>query len=202
MPEAIQAYLFYGMAWSAFGIAHSILASETIKRRLAGVFGSAYRLAYNGFAIISFAATLWAGHQFFTDTEAFNHSNAIKVLLSIIEISGWFLLFLALGQYDLSRFTGTHQLKAAKSGASPDDEALHTEGLHRYVRHPLYSAAFLILWGAAWTPLGLATAIFGSAYLLIGTYFEERRLLAQYGETYATYRNRVPAFIPWRGRVN
>ncbi len=203
MSELIQAYLLYGMAWIAFGLAHSILASEPMKRRLAHVFGPSYRLAYNGFAVISLAVTFWLGHQFFADTEAFDHTNAIKVLLSIIEICGWFLMFFALGQYDLSRFAGTHQLKAAKSGThAEDDETLQTKGLHHYVRHPLYSAVFLVLWGAAWTPFGLATAIFGSGYLLIGTYFEERRLLVRYGETYARYRDRVPAFIPWRGRVS
>lgn len=200
MPELTQAYLFYGIAWIAFGLAHSILASETMKRCLARVFGPTYRLAYNGFAVITLAITFWLGHQYFADTEAFNHTSTIKILLSITEVSGWLLMFFALGQYDLSRFAGTHQLKAAKSGThSDDDETLHTKGLHHYVRHPLYSAVFLVLWGAAWTPFGLATAIFGSGYLLIGTYYEERRLLVRYGEAYATYRDSVPAFIPWRG---
>jgi len=202
MPETAQAYLLYGIAWGAFGLAHSIFASEILKRRLAHVFGRAYRLAYNGFAIISLAVTFWVGFQLFAGTEPLQHSRGLKVLLGATEISGWFLMFLALGQYDLSRFAGTHQIKASNSNSPDDeDETLQTKGLHRYVRHPLYSAVFLILWGAAWTPFGLATAIFGSAYLLVGTYYEERRLLARYGQSYATYRSQVPAFIPWKGRA-
>lgn len=202
MSETLQAYLLYGIAWIAFGIAHSVLASETLKQRLAHILGPSYRLAYNGFAIISLVATFWVGYYVFAETEAFEHTSAMKIVLSITEISGWVLMYFALGQYDLSRFAGTHQLKAAKPVThTDDDEILQTKGLHHYVRHPLYSAVFLILWGAGWTPLGLATAIFGSGYLLVGTYYEERRLLARYGQTYANYRDRVPAFIPWRGRA-
>jgi len=78
---------------------------------------------------------------------------------------------------------------------------LRVDGLHRYVRHPLYSAVFLVLWGAVWSPLGLMTAFFGSIYLVIGAWLEERRLIARYGDDYAAYRARVPAFIPWRGRA-
>jgi len=59
--------------------------------------------------------------------------------------------------------------------------------LHRFVRHPLYSAAFLILWG--------------SVYLVVGSHFEERFLERLYGDAYADYRRRVPAFVPWKGRA-
>jgi len=202
MSETVQAYLVYGLAWGAFGLAHSIFASAIVKRRLVHVFGRAYRLAYNGFAIVSLGATFWIGFQVFAGTEAFQLSRGVKMLLGATEISGWFLMFFALGQYDLSRFAGTHQMKASNSNSpGDDDETLQTKRLHLYVRHPLYSAVFLVLWGAVWTPFGLATAIFGSVYLLIGTYFEERRLLARYGQSYGEYRSRVPAFIPWKGRV-
>ena len=49
--------------------------------------------------------------------------------------------------------------------------------------------------------LGLATAVWGSAYLVIGTAFEERKLRRLYGQAYEDYRARVPAFVPWKGRV-
>ena len=80
------------------------------------------------------------------------------------------------------------------------DEGLRIDGLHRYVRHPLYSGLFLMLWGHAQTEFALATAFWGSVYLVIGTLFEERRLIARYGQAYAAYRSRVPAFVPWRGK--
>lgn len=53
----------------------------------------------------------------------------------------------------------------------------------------------------AQTEFALATAVWGSVYLLIGALYEERRLADRYGDAYVEYRRRVPAFIPWRGRV-
>ena len=73
--------------------------------------------------------------------------------------------------------------------------------LHRFIRHPLYSGLFLVLWGHAQTEFALATALWGSVYLVIGAGFEERRLIDRYGDAYRTYRARVPAFVPWRGRA-
>jgi len=34
-------------------------------------------------------------------------------------------------------------------------------------------------------------------YILIGAYFEERKLLREFGEAYADYRSRTPMLIPW-----
>jgi protein-S-isoprenylcysteine O-methyltransferase Ste14 len=35
-------------------------------------------------------------------------------------------------------------------------------------------------------------------YLLVGTWLEERKLLAEFGAAYARYRREVPALFPWR----
>ena len=192
----------YGAMWAAFGLAHSLLASETIKACLHRWLGAGYRLAYNGFAIVTLVVVFWGGHVVLGDLPAYDLSGTYKVVLGVLEISGWFLMFWALGGYDLGRLAGTAQVRAAEGGRPLDeDEPLRVDGLHRYVRHPLYSAVFLVLWGAVWSPLGLMTAFFGSIYLVIGTWLEERRLIARYGDDYAAYWARVPAFIPWRGRA-
>ncbi len=202
MPGDAGAWAGYGAAWLIFGTLHSLTADARIKTRLVPFLGGAYRIVYNVFALLSIALVFWLGYRLFSDTSGFAHGGGTKVLLGGMQIAGWFLLFIAFRPYNSGLLIGTTQLRRhVQQGDVDGDEALHTDGLHRYVRHPLYSAAFLILWGAVWTPFGLATAIFGSAYLLIGTYLEEKRLLARYGSDYARYKARVPAFIPWRGRV-
>jgi protein-S-isoprenylcysteine O-methyltransferase Ste14 len=111
-------------------------------------------------------------------------------------------MLIGLRGYDLGRLAGTHQIRVADGGAEdPEDEPLRVDGLHRYVRHPLYTGGFLILWGRVDGDLELATAIWASLYLVIGSRFEERRLLTLYGAEYADYRRRVPAFFPWRGKT-
>jgi protein-S-isoprenylcysteine O-methyltransferase Ste14 len=106
----------------------------------------------------------------------------------VLSVAGWMFLFLGITRYDLGKFAGTESLRRAKNDLPPEDEqALITTGIHGYVRHPLYGAAILALWGAAWTPFGFWTAVFASAYLLIGAKLEERRLIQRFGSAYAEY---------------
>jgi protein-S-isoprenylcysteine O-methyltransferase Ste14 len=113
------------------------------------------------------------------------------------------VLVMALREYDLGRFSGVAQIRAKKAGNTlSEDEPLIIGGLHRFVRHPLYLGAYLILWGGATGDFGLSTAVWGSVYLVIGAGFEDRKLLALYGDEFRDYKDRVPAVIPWRGRAS
>ena len=192
-----QAYGLYGLIWIAFGLSHTLLAGQTAKTALHQLLGHKYRLAYNLFALVTFGLAAWIGLVIFEGTPDIEWGERAKVWLGIIGVSGWILLMIAASGYDMRRFMGVSQVSENTS----DDEPLRTEGLHRYVRHPLYSAVFLILIGGAWTHFGVATAVFGSLYLIIGTWSEERKLITLYGQSYIDYRAKVPAFIPWRGRA-
>ena len=48
------------------------------------------------------------------------------------------------------------------------------------------------------TDVNLWPRIILSAYLVVGSILEERKLLAEIGEPYAEYRRRVPMLVPWR----
>jgi protein-S-isoprenylcysteine O-methyltransferase Ste14 len=38
-------------------------------------------------------------------------------------------------------------------------------------------------------------------WLVLGSYFEEGDLVAQYGDGYRRYQDAVPMLLPWRGRA-
>ena len=190
--------LFYALAWASFGLVHSLLARGGGAALLRRVFGAGDRLAYNGVAAVHLLAVLLLGHWALGDQASFARPEWLAWLQWCGLAFGLLVGLRALSSYDLGLFAGTKQLRGE---AIDGDEPLATRGLHRYVRHPLYSALFLCLWGLADDPLSLATAIWGSLYTLIGTYFEERKLISLYGEAYRTYRHRVPAFVPWRGQA-
>lgn len=193
----IEAHALYGLAWVAFGFFHSLFAANAVKARLKPVFGRGYRLAYNLVALISIAFVVAAGWRLFRGAAPFALPSPLPAAMLAIQIVGVAILIAGLMRYDLGRFAGTAQLR--RDFSEPEDEPLRIDGIHRWVRHPIYAGGLLILWGRAIDSFSLATAVWGSLYLLIGMALEERKLLGLYGEAYARYRSRVPALIPWKG---
>ena len=203
--DTSQAHLIYALGWLSFGAVHSVLAGPGAKHRLNALFGDYYRLSYNLFAVLHIGA-VWVFGQRTLDATPFALEPGIETALTAIRGLGVLVLILALREYDLGLFSGLKQIRAGKQGAATNgdedgDEPLVTDGLHRFVRHPLYLGVIMILWGGAVSDFGLATAVWGSLYLFIGARHEERSLSALYGEAYADYKRRVPAVIPWKGKV-
>lgn len=199
---SLEAHLVNALAWLSFGGVHSLLAGDWSKRHLRPILGASYRLSYNAFATVHLMLIWWLGHMMFKDETPFGFPVEFQRLLLAVYVCGWLIMLVGMRGYDLGRLAGIRQILDSLRGVQDtDDEPLRLDGLHRYVRHPLYTAGFLILWGRVTGEFDLATALWGSLYLLIGTWFEERRLVRLYGAEYAEYRRRVPAFFPWKGRA-
>jgi methanethiol S-methyltransferase len=191
-------HFFYALAWLSFGLGHSLLAGS----RLRPLLGSFQRAAFNGIACAHLAVVWIGGWVVFGGGASFAPPAWAGYGLTAVYVAGWLVLLIGLREYDLGRFAGTRQIRNHFRGVEEaEDEPLRTSGLLRAIRHPLYGGAFLILWGRVASEFDLATAVWGSLYLLAGAACEERRLLALYGNAYAEYRRRVPAFIPWKGRA-
>ena len=67
------------------------------------------------------------------------------------------------------------------------------------VRHPLYLFSILMIWSCPdLTTDRLLFNILWTVWIVIGAFFEERDLVAEFGDLYLEYRKRVPMFIPSR----
>ena len=196
----VNEHLIYAALWLVFGVVHSVLAGPIMKNRLKTWLGGGYRFSYNVFALLHIGLVIYATRYFLAGhLGALPLLPAILMALQVMMIVGAIIFVVALAQYDLGRFSGLTQLREPR--LAQIEEPLHLAGFHRYVRHPLYSAAHLYLWGSVRTEFDLATAFWASAYLIIGSYFEEQKLIAEYGKAYADYKSKVPAIIPWKGRA-
>jgi protein-S-isoprenylcysteine O-methyltransferase Ste14 len=77
-------------------------------------------------------------------------------------------------------------------------------GLYARVRHPRYAGMFSAVLGAALlagTPLLWIVLVVWWPFALIVIRFEEKELEARFGPSYEAYRQRVPAFLPFRLRA-
>ncbi|MGH1482446.1 MAG: methyltransferase family protein [Geminicoccales bacterium] len=195
------AHIIYGLLWISFGLLHSMLADQRLKNAAAHVTGSRYRLVYNLIAIVHFALVYMIGRLWLAaDAVEFSWSPAWQMASLGLQLLGLGVLVAALMRYDLGLFSGLAQAKERSAGIhhATDNEPLQTAGLHRLVRHPLYLGLFLIIWARVTNEFALATAIWASIYIVIGTKLEEGRLFAKYGEEYSAYKSKVPMYLPWK----
>ena len=102
------------------------------------------------------------------------------------------LLFVADLQTDVLSFTGLCQLFEEEQTGK-----LVVNGMYRMVRHPLYAFGLLTLWLSSAVSVNSFVVYLGlTIYILMGIYFEERKLLHEFGQPYAEYRLTTPMLIP------
>jgi len=194
--------VIYALLWISFGYAHSVFTQPGVKQRLTPFLGSAYRITYNLISTLHVGAVLLLGRQIL-NMQAWVSNLAVSFALNAMMVLGALLMIASLRQYDLGSFSGLTQLRnGEQDSAEITPEPLNTSGLNSWVRHPLYSGALLFLWGNATSEFGVWTAVFASAYFIIGARYEERKLVRVYGQAYCQYQDRVPAFVPWRKKLN
>jgi protein-S-isoprenylcysteine O-methyltransferase Ste14 len=82
-------------------------------------------------------------------------------------------------------------------GRAIPETQFHTPLLYKHVRHPLYLGFVIAFWSAATMTAGhLLFAAVMTIYILVAIGYEERDLLAHFGDDYRRYMARVPTLLP------
>ena len=174
---------------------HSLLADAKIKLHLENVLGKFYRYyrpAYSIIATVTLALILYFQYSF--DSEIlFNLPVTKYTALIIFAIPGFIIMLISIFKY-FKTVSGVQSFYNDK----PSTE-LQLKGIHRYVRHPLYSGTLLFIWGLFFIfPLlnNLIAVIIITFYIMVGVKFEEKKLVAEFGELYRAYKLKVPMLVP------
>jgi len=173
-----------------FATIHSVLATQRCKDIFypRGMSPKSYRLAYSILAVI--LTMLWFDfvHQL-PDVPLYHMHGWENTLMRVIQITGLGVVVLSLRAINTAAFLGL-------SASDTELDAFTDKGIYRYVRHPMYSGVMLVLLASsAQTVNNLNLFAVITAYLIIGSKFEERRMLITHPQ-YAEYQHRVPAFVP------
>ena len=109
------------------------------------------------------------------------------------------LFFLGGRNYDARQFLGIKQIREGISNkALTDTGELDTSGVLGIMRHPWYLAAILFIWARQLDASAILVNIILTAYLIVGTYLEEKKLVGEYGEKYLAYQKRVSMIVPYK----
>ena len=190
-----------------FSLVHSLLASRTAKAAARDALGKRfthgwYRLLYNGLAVVSLLPAL-ALVVALPDRELYRIPPPFSALVLVIQTVAGVGLLYSVYQLDVMHFAGLKQwlgwLKSVEVHSESDTSTsrLVVDGLHRYVRHPLYTTSLIALWPVSpMTVNRLAFLIGVTLYFYVGSLFEERKLVAEFGEAYREYQRQVPRLLP------
>jgi methanethiol S-methyltransferase len=116
------------------------------------------------------------------------------------------LFFLALGGFvwgaqALRLFDpfGLAAIRAHLSGKQLPPPEFVVRGPYLWVRHPLYLFSILLIWSCPeMTSDRLFFNVLWTLWIYIGTFLEEKDLVASFGDAYRGYQRRVPRLIPAR----
>lgn len=183
-------------AVALWGLVHSALASTAAKHILRAWLGSGfmrlYRLAYNAFSVLSFVPILWLAWTL-PNQPLYEVPAPGRYFMLAGQGAAALMLLVGVLQTDTLNFVGLGQIFEEREPPS----TLVTHGLYRYMRHPLYTAGLIFIW---LTPLvsvnSFTLYVAASLYILVGAYFEERKLLREFGQAYAEYKKKTPMLIP------
>jgi protein-S-isoprenylcysteine O-methyltransferase Ste14 len=190
-----------GAAAAATGLyatLHSLLASDEAQVLVRRFFGPIadrwYRIAYNVLAIgllvllESFLARL-------PDRPIYVLPRRFQRIAQLGQLGAFAGLAACLRLTDAATFVGLRQVGLLPPFRRP----LVDRGPYSLVRHPGYWCMLGIFWcKPSMTHIGLVESTVFTIYLGLGSYFEERRLVREFGDAYLAYRRRVPRLLPFR----
>ncbi len=190
-----QQHLFLLIFWILYCLIHSFLANPGIKRRIetwAGQGFRYYRISYSLFAAVTLAILLW--YQFSIRSYPLFHIPLLQYIAGICSlIPGIYIMAVSIHNY-FYELSGIQALQHKEQKVT-----LRQDGMHRFVRHPLYLGTLLFVWGLFLLMPFLSNFIACSVifiYTLIGIELEEKQLLIEFGDAYKRYSQKVPKLLP------
>ncbi len=195
------------LLFSLFALSHSVLASLWFKNKLAEAIGGKiafYRAFYNFISLLIFIAVFYLMPK--PDVIIYDLQFPYDLFILALQFLSLFGLVYTGFKINGKEFLGISQIKRYVQGnynTKDLDEIneLRTEGVFSFTRHPIYFFSILFLGLRPYMDLFyFVFFICLTIYFYIGAYFEEKKLIKIFGESYLEYQKNVPAIFPVKFR--
>ena len=185
-----------------FAVQHSVMARRSFKRWWTRIVPheierSTYVLA----ATLALALLAWQWRPI-PQPVVWKVEGAAATAMWIVFALGWGVVLVSTMLIDHLALFGLRQAASGLLRSPPPEPGFRTPLLYRYVRHPLYFGFVLTFWSVPTMTAGhLLFSAGGTAYILVGIWFEERDLVHEFGDVYRRYRDEVGMLLPWRRKA-
>ena len=196
----IEAVLVNLALLTVFALQHSIMARRSFKRWWTRIVSpTVERSTFVLASTLALALLLWQWRPIAEPVIWRVDDTLGAQLVWIVFWLGWAVLLLATFLINHFELFGLGQIFARLVGREVPEAEFRTPFLYRYVRHPIYLGFLMGFWAAPVMTAGhLLFAIGATGYILVGIWFEERDLIAQFGDRYRQYRAQVGMLFPGR----
>jgi methanethiol S-methyltransferase len=183
-----------------FAVQHSVMARPGFKRWWTKIVPERVeRSTYVLAATAALALLLWQWRPIAEPVLWAVENRTGVAVLNVVFWAGWAVLLISTFLLNHFELFGLRQVFAPMRGESAPTPEFRTPAFYRYVRHPIYLGFLLAFWATPVMTAGhLLFAAGSTGYILIGIWFEERDLVAQFGDRYRQYRRQVGMLLPWR----
>lgn len=182
-----------------FGIQHSIMARRPFKKWLSTILPQPVeRSTYVLVSGLLLAFLVWQWEPMGGTIWNITQGSILFYTMYILSFTGWAILFIStflINHFDMFGLRQTY-FELIKKPYKPLQFKI--TAFYKIIRHPLYFGGIVGLW--AIPDMSLTHLIFAlllTGYFIIGSIFEEKDLIRDFGDQYLEYKKSTGKFVPY-----
>ena len=191
------------LLFALFGVSHSILASIWFKNLLISSIGNKiafYRLFYNISSVIIFVFLYSIAPK--PELQIYDLEFPFDMIILGFQILSLIGLLWSGSYIDMKEFIGIRQIQRYFNdqydiNELDEHQTLIQKGPFKYSRHPIYFFSILFLGLRPSMDLAYLILFFSlTVYFIAGSYYEEKKMVERFGDSYIEYQKKVPRILP------